>query len=259
MSSITIPRSAARCIDVLAETGALITAKEWHRAAIVAALVGPAPGHGPGRGKDSTSAAFMPITALAQKGIVGLSSQHTVERYRDAWHIDAGRPTPKLGGKVNLDDLPDWPPTPNVAKSIQGERRDALVAQAQQDGTGQAKVLDIAQNPKAMAAAIKADPQVADAAAKALTQSSHPAVGKSPGAGEFGERVRRTNAASKGVVGNIGLARDYLRYATEEFEAHGDDLAPADRTAAEAGLRGVIGDAETLRMQLALDEMEVKS
>jgi hypothetical protein len=48
------------------------------------------------------------------------------------------------------------------------DRREAIRAQAEEDGTGPAKAVDIASNTKAMQAAIKADPKTAEAARKAL-------------------------------------------------------------------------------------------
>lgn len=108
MTTVTIPRTADRCVDALAEVGVLITAKEWHRAAIIAALVGPAPGRG-ARTDLASNRQVMTTRELASQGIVGMSTHDTIERYRDAWH--SARPTPELGTKIDLDGLPAWPPT----------------------------------------------------------------------------------------------------------------------------------------------------
>src|SRR5215831_9768775 len=164
-TNVRIPKDAARAVDALADIGALVTAKEWHRAAIIAALVGPPLGQG-SRSDLATSRQVMTTRELAEKGLVGLTTHDTVERYRDAWC--AVREVPALGDTIDLDGLPDWPPTPKVAMHIRGERREALETQAEADGTGKTKVLDIAQNPKAMASAIKADPEIAKAAHLAL-------------------------------------------------------------------------------------------
>lgn len=166
MTDLTIPRTVDRCVDALAEAGALITAKEWHRAAIVAALVGPAPGHGGRPTMDQKQS--ITRDGLAAKGIVGLSSPATVERYRDAWC--AVRPVPALGEVVDLDGLPDWPPNTTVGRgNMTPERRETLMAAGRDAGMrAGSKVVDIAANPRALAAAIKADPATARVAVEAL-------------------------------------------------------------------------------------------
>jgi hypothetical protein len=124
-------------VDALAEAGALITAKEWGRAAIVAALVGPAPGAG-SRSDLASSGKVMTTLELAGKGIVGLSSHTTVERYRDAW-FDAGREAPSLGDRVDLDGLPDWPPNSKTSDTTPGAQ----------------KVRDVMNNPASVAKAME--------------------------------------------------------------------------------------------------------
>lgn len=169
MSSISvhIPATPEVAIGALVVEGELITAKEWTRAAIVAALVGPAPGR-TGRPKVLSNADFMTVTDLAGHGIVGLSSTNTIERYRDAWC--AIRPCPALGDVINLDGLPEWPPPPNRHIADE-ERAQAIEEQARADGAGPRAATSVAASPKAMAAAIKADPATARVAAEALAST----------------------------------------------------------------------------------------
>jgi hypothetical protein len=171
MTTVRIPRSANAAVAALTDLGALVTATEWQRAAIVATLVGPAPGSGgpPDRGGQSprTGFAYTPTT-LAALGITGLRKTDTIARYRDAW-FDAGRTAPTLGQTVDLDGLPDWPPTTDYTRNVRDpERVTALTEQAEADGTGPNMTVKIAGSPKALAAAIKADPATAEAAAAAL-------------------------------------------------------------------------------------------
>lgn len=128
MHHINIPSSTEECVNELSSVGALITAKEWTRAAIVTALVGPAPGR-TGRPKSSEVRTYMTVIELAAKGIVGLSSTNTVERYRDIWC--AYRPVPQFGEAVDLTGLPKFPPTDDYSRNVRDpERVDRLKHQA---------------------------------------------------------------------------------------------------------------------------------
>jgi excisionase family DNA binding protein len=80
---------------------ALVTAKEWTRAAIVHAFTQPGTG-GPRRRQPAISDRLS-FTAFAQLGIAGLRSDSTVGKYRAAWQdaIDAGEAKPiEPGDKV---------------------------------------------------------------------------------------------------------------------------------------------------------------
>jgi hypothetical protein len=146
---------------------AKLAVEQWERAAIVAALVGPPTG---GRGKSGNPDFPYGTVTLARLGIVGLTRSDTVAHYRDAWCVGAGLPAPTLGDKVNVPDL-DWPPNPTVGRGMDNDRREALMQAGRDAGmpTG-SKVVDIASNPRAVMAAIKADPEVAAAASKALDE-----------------------------------------------------------------------------------------
>jgi hypothetical protein len=167
---ILIPPTLDEALTELSGLGELLTAREWKRAASVAAQVGPAPG--PGR-KSSNSATFpLGCRELVDKRIVGLGSQHTIERYRDAWCVDAGLPAPSLGERVELPDLP-WPPSTH-SRLDDGPRRQAIEEQARADGIGVGSALRVAESPEAMAAAIKADAKLAHIAREALASRPSP-------------------------------------------------------------------------------------
>jgi len=108
-----LPQDAATAIERLASIGALVTSKEWDRAALVYALVGPAPDKPGPRPSSHRSMGTLTVTALVEKGIVGLLTDVTVTRYRDAWEhaIKAGKAQPvTFGDTYEVPDMP-WPPT----------------------------------------------------------------------------------------------------------------------------------------------------
>jgi len=111
-------------------------------------------------------------TQFAAKGFRGLRSHHTVRLYAERWRDHVGE-APEPGAVVDLPEM-DWPPVPTGIGKSQSEasqaRTTAIQKQADRDGVGASKAVDIASNPKAMATAIKADPATAKAAADALDQ-----------------------------------------------------------------------------------------
>lgn len=169
---ITIP-TVEELSDRLGGLDRLLTAKRWERAAIVYAFT---VNEGPGgsQGRDSDLGFPMPAKAFARLGFSGLAHHETVARYRNAWQraVDEGHAAPtEPGQEITLPDL-DWPP---YFDSTAGDdryealaRKDQLRAQAEEDGVGASKVLDVAKNRAALAAAIKADPAVMQAARDAL-------------------------------------------------------------------------------------------
>jgi hypothetical protein len=173
-----IPRTAERCVDALAEAGALITAKEWSRAAIVAALVGPA--RGKGYRSQEVSSDLLTVDDLTAKGIVGLSTHNTVERYRDAWHTV--RPTPTLGERVDLDGLPDWPPNSKTADTAPGAQ----------------KIRDVKSNASAVAKAME-DPAFANRVVERSTPQARDSmrVAVSADDAEYARGLRRSAKANE--------------------------------------------------------------
>lgn len=159
MTQVRVPPSIETAVQKLASVDSLVTAKEWERAAIVAAFVRVG-----GQGQNSSSGKLT-STQFAAKGISGLRSPETVIRYRDAW-LTTGRVSAP-GATVDLDGLGDFPPNAEVAP---GERADALREAAEAEGAGIRSTQQVATHLPALRAAIKADPKVAAAASEALDQ-----------------------------------------------------------------------------------------
>jgi len=160
---VKIPRSVEEAETQLGILGALIHSREWERAAIVAAFVEVG-----SQGVGKVSSDLSPAE-FAAKGIAGLRSKNTVQRYAEAWLSE--RPRPKPGEEIDLTGLPDWPPNLTVGApgGMTPERRDALMAAGVEAGMAKgSKVVDIAANPRSLAAAIMADPSTAAVALRAL-------------------------------------------------------------------------------------------
>lgn len=103
-TSIFIPRTLTSAEKVLNDIGGLVTAKEWHRAALVYAFTRPSKGGRPSGNRIAADA--VSIREFAAKGVIGLKSQNTIRRYREAWEATGREAAP--GRKVNLDGLPEW-------------------------------------------------------------------------------------------------------------------------------------------------------
>jgi hypothetical protein len=109
MDQVTIPPTLDAARSALGGIDRLLTAKEWERAATVAAFV-RLPGSG---AKVSTD--FCSPGEFAEHGIRGLSSHVTVRSYVERWLKTVGsHPTP--GEVVTLPDAP-WPPEGRSAGS----------------------------------------------------------------------------------------------------------------------------------------------
>lgn len=119
MTTFHIPSTVEGALSELTKTGRLLTATEWERAAIVSALVGPAPGQGSRSDLGSSTEVLTPESLAAHK-IIGLRSDKTIRRYRDAW-ADSGRPFPSLDEDVSLDGLPEWK-SPDSRSNAEAER-----------------------------------------------------------------------------------------------------------------------------------------
>lgn len=169
---VTIPATIAEAQNGLNALGRIITARQWERAAIVAAYVQPDYGHG-GRSETRTSASLESAVAFAARGIVGLRSDHTVARYVNAWLAE--RPRPQPGDVVNLDGLDEWPPESSTEDAVKRNSKATGKALADPDfarkvietmgDDGRSTVVDAAAayDPKLIAAAIEGSEDVADA------------------------------------------------------------------------------------------------
>jgi hypothetical protein len=105
---INIPGTIDEAVASLTGIGALLTAKEWERAAIVYAFTR---NDGPGQPKKNpteVSDSSEPIEVFAKRGINGLKSHVTVAAYRKAWQeaINQGEAVAaEPGATVALPDL----------------------------------------------------------------------------------------------------------------------------------------------------------
>lgn len=142
--TILIPSTLDDALAQLGGLGDLLRAREWERAAIVAAFVRL--GEVRGRHVSSDMSAFDSPVEFAARGIVGLKSHVTVTRYVQHWLKENDNNYPARGAKVVLPDAP-WPPV---------EMPDALP-----HGNGHA-------SPRNVAAAIEEHDDAADAAVDAL-------------------------------------------------------------------------------------------
>ena len=101
-------------------------------------------------------------------------SENVIRRHYEGWEAAADAGLVPHAADLSFGEKIDLP-TEGWAEFYPprwaGDEQAELVAtQARQDGAGASKAVDIAQNPKAMAAAIKASPAVAQAAAQALVE-----------------------------------------------------------------------------------------
>lgn len=159
MTEVRVPSSIETAVHKLTSVDSLVTAKEWERAAIVAAFVRKG-----GQGHKARTG-FMEVASFASLGIAGLRSPESVRRYRDAWLTTGRASTP--GAVVDLDGLGDFPPHAEVAP---GDRADALREAAEAEGAGVRSTQQVATHIPALRAAIKADDKVAAAASQALDE-----------------------------------------------------------------------------------------
>jgi hypothetical protein len=100
---INIPGTIDEAVASLTGIGALLIAKEWERAAIVAAFVTLSEG----KGKRNARTSISPVE-FAALGVVGFKSKDTVRAYAQAWQeaINQGKAVAaEPGATVALPDL----------------------------------------------------------------------------------------------------------------------------------------------------------
>lgn len=151
---VVIPKTIEAATKELNGLGALLTAKNWARAAIVWAFVEP-DRQGARHDLTSRESAKLTPTAFAKRGIVGLSVREDVDYYRKAWQtaIDDGQAKEVTPGQSV--DLPDraWPPSPRARKT-----KDVISS-------------GIRNQPEEFAKALK-DPEVSEQVAQVLADES---------------------------------------------------------------------------------------
>lgn len=229
-TEFTLPAAIEDARVELATLEQIAQATGWRRAAIVWAFVEPAEQGWPRSSKTRShmgSSARMSARDFAALGIAGLRSHHTVSHYHGAWAaaIEAGEAEPVApGDTVTLPDMP-FPPNPTVGRNLGHADREALTVQAAVDGVGPSKVLDVASNPKAIAAAIKASPAVAAEARRAIrdrdriermTDEAHVAAA----AGDVGRRLGKALGCDE-ATSHLHQATAEVAAAGQERELHG--------------------------------------
>jgi hypothetical protein len=152
---VQLPRTIGSAERSLEGIDQLLTAKGWERSAIVYAFTYEGK-PGPQIAREVVRST---IREFAGKRIGGLRTQDAVRHYRDAWKRaieEYGAADVRPGQKVTLPDQPFpafYPTNMNPAG------RENLAQQAEADGVGISKVMNVAANPKAVASAITADPE----------------------------------------------------------------------------------------------------
>ena len=136
------------------------TEKEFSLSALIFAQVLP---HGKRKDPDITSdIQRVTCNQFSERGIRGLTHNATVQKYRDTWQtlVDAGHVAP-----VRLGDTAEWPAELEWSDWYPGDAR---------DGTPERHVAKehVIPTPAAVRKAIKADPEVAEAAQDALVEQA---------------------------------------------------------------------------------------
>ena len=149
---ITIPTDIEGVMADLNGIGAIITAKEWHRAAVVASFVRPGTGNGRPRqdGNPLETQEVYSIEGFARLGIIGLKDPNTVRQYVKAWTETAGLEPPAPGEEITLPDI-EWPPSESAKTSTNTPEK--VLASIAKDPEKTAEAMDrlAAAQPKAAA------------------------------------------------------------------------------------------------------------
>lgn len=181
-TTVQVPATLADAVREMGGVAALLDKNGWKAAALIAAWVQPED-HGGNRRRSMSDVTLNRVSPhrfakdLDAKGW----SRNIILRHYDGWQAAAAdglvpRAEDLVPGKRIEVPTAGWaayypPPVEADTRYTDVGDKDAIAAQALADGTGVSKAVDIAKNPKAMAAAIKASPTVAKAAAQALMQT----------------------------------------------------------------------------------------
>ena len=106
-TTVTLPASLDDAVAELTGIGELLTATEWHRAAIIASFVRLDIGRGGRETADSSH--FVSARRFADLGVRGLSHHSTVAHYVQCWLEAHGDNYPPRGRTIELPADP-WPP-----------------------------------------------------------------------------------------------------------------------------------------------------
>jgi len=149
---ITIPGSIEEAETALNGLEALLTAKEWQKAAIVAAFVKP--------GIRKRQGQFMTTSQFADLRISGLQSQNTIVMYVQRWLDAHDGIHPEPGAQVALPDI-EWPVSRTGTDGYDSEQGaiDTITKIAEK-------------HPDALTKAAERSDSVAEATADAVEQAS---------------------------------------------------------------------------------------
>jgi len=168
------------------EFGVHVKAGGWRLGLLVARNVEKL---GRGRPRNSEVSEFSKVPASVFAGIAGITDK-TVMRYLSAWeHAAADGIVPPAANlspgqdiDLDLDKLGDWsayyPPGGSDLQKASQERRKTYEASAEEEGTTAAQVARVVGSKPALAAAIKSDPEVAEAALRAIEERNARPVGQ---------------------------------------------------------------------------------
>lgn len=204
---VTLPADSASAIQEVGALASLLDKNGWKAAAFIAAAIKP----GEGNGRKARTSARLSIKSFAKSLNAKGWSENIINRHYQAWEAaaDAGL-VPHADDLVYGEriDVPDdgwneWYP-PRWAGNDDAER---VAEQAARDGVGKSKAVDISQNPGAMAAAIKADPKLAEVAAAALVDVGNvDALSRATAAAAQNRRVERNRErATEGMDRGRGV------------------------------------------------------
>lgn len=173
----TLPKTAALADKAAGSLLSEATEKEWALAALVYAQVLP---HGKRKAVSSKSGRYelTSTSNYAARNIRGLSSVQTVVNYRNTWKaaVDAGL----VSGDVELGDTIELPPNeiqidgemvPSWGHFYPGDPRDGTENRHISKDVARERAKEaIKADPSIVAAAVKEDPKVADAAWEAIEE-----------------------------------------------------------------------------------------
>jgi hypothetical protein len=212
VTTVELPATVDQAVADLGGLGALLRAKEWHRAAIVAAFVRLDHGHG----KRAETGTFHSATSFAALGITGLRKVHTVAEYVQRWLAEAGD-YPEPGATVVLPEA-DWPPT-----------RTGTDGHSSGDGVAAtvARIVEREGGAEQLAEAVAAAPP---AVRRAVRQATYDAdlADHDTGARPTPPTPSRPNAAFD-ILRHSAAARAELNMAARLYDAQANDPDPGFR------------------------------
>lgn len=250
MSRFTLPSSHEDSVERMGGVISLLDKNGWKAAAFIACSVTVAPTRG-GNRRSNADVRLSPVRfAKALNGGQGAKgwSENIVRRHFDAWEkaADAGV-VPHAAELVYGEsiDLPTegwqefYPP-----QWTKADNAEDIAAAAEEAGIGGSKVHDIAKNPKALAAAIKASPKAREAAAAALVGTME--------ATEIAATVMADPDQAEIVIGDTAVYESVItaqgRHLTNQRKAH-------TPTARPSGTGRVIGVGSILTLGVLLGDL----